>query len=221
MGLLPCLNRGSDRWWLPCNLQVTEVLGELLLQAQPGEPLSPATHRRILGAMLNDPPLLIFAALQYPDDRVEPAQLVDWLTANIAARLVSGEAYLGEPPITAEIAKRWIRLRDHFRTLPIQAWIDNAALWLEVTGPAVPPEWQRQWPALADAQVVLDEVERRLEPAIDIRLLPGLQVAEAEVENDRHEQQASDEQQVGAKQQPAVATLEHYAGQSQASGTSR
>lgn len=159
MGLLPCLNRGSDRWWLPCSLPVTEVLGELLLQSQPGVPLWPATQRRVRRALLNDPPLLIFAALHCPDDRVEPDQLVDWLTANIASRLASGEAYLGEPPITPEIAKRWNRLRDHFRTLPMEQWIDHAALWLEVTGPAVPSEWQRQWPTLADSQTVLDEID--------------------------------------------------------------
>ena len=148
MGLMPCLRRGSDRWWLPCSLQVTEVLGELLLRTEPGQPLTAASRRRAHRAILTDPPLMIYASLGWTGDRVEPMQLVDWLADHIVSRLASGDAYLGEPPITSAVAKRWNRLRDHFRTLPIQRWLEDAALWLEVMGPTVPAAWKQQWPAV-------------------------------------------------------------------------
>ena len=153
MGLLPCLRRGSDRWWLPCSLQATEVVAELLLHSEPnqalrGQPLTAATRRRVHRAILTDPPLMIYASLNWTADRVEPMQLVDWLANHILERVASGEAYLGQPAITAAIARRWNRLRDHFRTLPIQRWLDDAGLWLEVTGPPVPPAWKQQWPTI-------------------------------------------------------------------------
>ncbi len=37
MGLLPCLRRGSDRWWLPRSLEATEAIGHLLLAAGRGQ----------------------------------------------------------------------------------------------------------------------------------------------------------------------------------------
>jgi signal transduction histidine kinase len=159
MGLLPCLRHGSDRWWLPCHLQVTEVMGEVLLEADPEQPLPPATHRRVLRTIWNDPPLMIFAALQFPGDTVDPHQLVDWLASQLSHRLVGGEAYLGEPTVTPAIAKQWNRLRDHFRTLPRQQWIGQAGLWLEVTGPPVPQGWKQQWPTLAEPEDVREQAE--------------------------------------------------------------
>ncbi|MCH5374467.1 MAG: hypothetical protein JJ992_10850, partial [Planctomycetes bacterium] len=102
-------------------------MGELLLRADPQQPLPPPTRWRVLRTILNDPPLLIFAALHHPGDTVEPHQLVDWLASRMSHRLVEGEAYLGEPSVTPAIAKQWNRLRDHFRTLPRQQWIDQAA----------------------------------------------------------------------------------------------
>jgi hypothetical protein len=64
-----------------------------------------------------------------------------------------------------------------------------------------------------------DQVKGRLEPRIDRGLFPGLQIPEAEIQDDGNGQEATDEQQVRAKEQSAVAILEHYS--SQASGTSR
>jgi signal transduction histidine kinase len=183
MGLLPSLRRGSDRWWLPCSLEVTEALGELLLNYPPnqagaseigpgqfgsGHPrpansrtdqsfevpspasrcLTVATRRRLHRAILNDPPLMIFAALGCTGDVVRPMQLVDWLAEHIGARLASGDAFLGEPVISSALSQRWRRLRDHFRTLPMPRWLDEAGLWLEAAGPPVPPAWKQEWPKL-------------------------------------------------------------------------
>ena len=159
MGLLPCLRRGSDRWCLPCSLQATEVLAELLLRSQQGQPLTTATRRRVHRAILTDPPLMIYASLASTADRVEPMQLVDWLADHILERIASGDAYLGQPAITAAIARRWNRLRDHFRTLPIQRWLDDAALWLEVTGPKVSAAWKQQWPTVCQDEDLAEAVD--------------------------------------------------------------
>lgn len=148
MGFLPCLRRGTDRWWLPCSLPVTEALGELLLRNVPGQSLAVGTRRRLHRAVLTDPPLMIFASLSWIGEQVEPMQLVDWLVDHLSERLLSGEAYLGEPDISPAIARRWNRLRDHYRTVPFQRWLEDAALWLEVTGPPVPDDWKLQWPQL-------------------------------------------------------------------------
>ncbi len=177
MGLLPCLRRGSDRWWLPCSLQATEVLAELLLRSQQGQPLTTATRRRVHRAILTDPPLMIYASLASTADRVEPMQLVDWLADHILERIASGDAYLGQPAITAAIARRWNRLRDHFRTLPIQRWLDDAALWLEVTGPTVSAAWKQQWPTVCQDEDLAEAVDasRQLdEPAPTFSMLQQL-----------------------------------------------
>ena len=148
MGLLPCLRRGSDRWWLPRSANATEAVGHLMLAAGRGIPVDGPTRARVLRTLETDPPLLIFAALGWTGRRVEPLELVDWLAQHVTGRFASGDAFLGAPPITSVIQQRWNRLRDHFRTLPIENWLDDAALWLEVTGPRVSNTWREQWPQI-------------------------------------------------------------------------
>lgn len=192
MGLLPCLRRGSDRWWLPRGLEATEAIGHLLLadgrnraseRAHSGVPhvtsgehvaagqhvgprdydrslhpldhgdhrpqLDPALRSRVLRALQTDPPLLIFAALSWSGDQVEPIELVDWLASNVTSRFASGDAFLGAPPIESATVSRWNRLRDHFRTLPLERWLEDAPLWLEVTGPKPSSAWREQWPTIS------------------------------------------------------------------------
>lgn len=177
MGYLPCLRRGSDRWWLPCSPVATETLGELLMVSVPGQPLSGPTRTRLYRAILADPPLMIFASLGVTGKAVQPMQLVDWLAEHAATRLSSGDAYLGAPPITASITKRWNRLRDHFRTLPIQRWLEDASLWLEVTGPNVPQAWKQQWPKVIQNEEHSDPFDAAMgspEPAPAFHLLQHL-----------------------------------------------
>ena len=206
MGLLPSLRRGSDRWWLPCSFQVTEVLGELLVSYPPSQfrpehlgtnqsvtehsvtgqsfavpsstgasCLTAGTRRRLHRAIMSDPPLMIFAALGWTGDVVRPMQLVDWLADHIGARLASGDAYLGEPALTSTLSRRWQRLGDHFRTLPKQRWLAEAELWLEATGPPVPPAWKKQWPKLeADEELAANVLNAGSESEPPFHLLQQL-----------------------------------------------
>jgi signal transduction histidine kinase len=148
MGLLPCLRRGSDRWWLPCGAEATEVIGSLLLAAGRQTGIDSATRAQVLRTLKADPPLLIFAALHASGEQLDSGELVDWLADNVTSRFASGDAFLGAPQITAPVCKRWNKLRDHFRTLPVEHWLQDASLWLEVTGPRVSNRWREQWPEL-------------------------------------------------------------------------
>ncbi len=145
MGLLPCIRRGSDRWWLPRSAQATEALGHLMLSSSRGA-VDTVTRQRLLRAIESDPPLLIFASLNWTGDRVETGELVDWFSQHVIGRFASGDAFLSAPPISSAMEQRWKKLNDHFRTLPIGQWLNDAALWLEVTGPKVSNAWQQQWP---------------------------------------------------------------------------
>lgn len=148
MSLLPCVRRGSDRWWLPRSGQATEAIGHLIIANSPAG-IDTATRRRVLRAIESDPSLLIFTALNWTGDRVGTGELVDWLAEHVTDHFASGDAFLGAPPITPEMQRRWKRLEDHFRTLPVTRWLDDAALWLEVTGPKVSAAWRQQWPEIS------------------------------------------------------------------------
>lgn len=148
MGLLPCLRRGSNRWWLPRSTAATEAIGLLMLSAARGTGMDAPTRARVQRTLETDPPLLIFTALSWSGDQVQTGELVDWLAEHVTQRFSSGDAFLNAPPITSTIQQRWNKLHDHFRTLPVQRWLDDAALWLEVTGPQVSNTWREQWPSV-------------------------------------------------------------------------
>ncbi len=148
VGLLPCLQRESMRWWLPRSHVATEALGRALLATGRGQ-ADDETHQGIVSALLIDPPLLIYAALGWPGERAELDDLADWLTQHAADLIASGEAYLDVPAMDQQALHRWNQLRDHWQTVPIHQWLDGAPLWLEVTGPRVPESWRDQWPVIA------------------------------------------------------------------------
>lgn len=147
MSLFPCIRRGSDRWWLPRSARATEAIGHLML-AKAKAPLDASVRRRVLQAIESDPPLLIFSALNWTTDRVETGQLVDWLAEHVTGRFASGDAFLGAPTITPNMQSRWNKLETHFRVLPVERWLEDAALWLEVSGPDVSATWRQQWPTV-------------------------------------------------------------------------
>lgn len=147
MSLFPCIRRGSDRWWLPRSGAATEAIGHLML-ANPKASLDSHVRRRVIRAIESDPPLLIFSALNWTTDPVETAQLVDWLAAHVTGRFASGDAFLGAPTITPAMQTRWKKLESHFRSLPIERWLEDAPLWLEVGGPKVSSAWRQQWPTV-------------------------------------------------------------------------
>ena len=146
MGLLPCLRRGSDRWWLPRSDEATEAIGLLMLAAGRGGEIDAPTRTRVQHTIESDPALLIFSALNWPHDQVGTDQLVDWLAENATNRFASGDAFLGVPLVSSAMVQRWKKLRDHFRTIPTERWLDDAALWLEVSGPRVSKTWSQLWP---------------------------------------------------------------------------
>ena len=89
------------------------------------------------------------------------------MSAQLIGRFASGDAFLGAPKITDAHRKRWGKLRDHYQTLPIEQWMEDASLWLEVAGPRVPDAWRQQWPdIIADehSAVDVDETPSMLQP---------------------------------------------------------
>lgn len=156
MGLLPCLRRGSDRWWLPRSDEAGEVIGRLLIAHGRQAPIDRPTQRLLMRTLRTDPPLMIFAALSWPGSHASLADLAQWLGQSITQRFAAGDAFLGTPESTPEIRLRWRKLRDYFRTLPIEQWMDEAGLWLEVTGPPVSESWRNQWPVIGTEYVELE-----------------------------------------------------------------
>lgn len=154
MGLLPCLRRGSERWWLPQTELSTDAIGRLLLMDRRSgngnnPPLAGAIRDQVCRALQSDPAYFIYTALTYSGPvPVELDQLVTWHAQNITGQLASGDAYLGVPQITPAMQKRWRKLTDHFRTIPTSRWMEDAPLWLEVTGPQVSNTWREQWPLI-------------------------------------------------------------------------
>jgi len=169
MGLLPCIRRGSDRWWLPRSELATEAIAHLMLSSTRSADRSPtgdgfsidrfsidgATRQRVGRAIESDPTLLIFCSLNFSanfsspnrtGDRVETNELVDWLAEHAIERFSGGDAFLGAPAISSEMQTRWKTLHNHYRVLPSERWLDDAPLWLEVTGPKVSSAWRQQWP---------------------------------------------------------------------------
>lgn len=152
MGLLPCLRRGSSRWWLPLSVGASEVLASIMI-AQAGTPASDGTPEARLRAgvcerLRLDPPLLIQAALEQPRSEVTLGELADWWIRHATARFAGGDAFLDAPDLGPAQRRHFRKLRDHFRTLPLARWLEDAGLWLEVLGPPVPPNWREDWPRL-------------------------------------------------------------------------
>lgn len=160
MGLLPCLRRGSDRWWLPRSDAAGEVIGRLLVAYGRQVRLDGATRQLVLRTLRNDPPLMIFSALNWPGTHASMADLVQWLADHVTQRFAGGDAFLGAPDSTPELRTRWRKLRDYFRTLPIEQWMDEAGLWMEVAGPIVPENWRSQWPVISTDYVEGERVSR-------------------------------------------------------------
>lgn len=150
MGLLPCLRRGGDRWWLPLSEAASETLGLVLLACGRGDgQIDARTRGRLLHTLRHDPPLLIYAALSWPGGHASLDELSDWLAQHAVGRFASGDAFLGAPRLQRDHYRRWNKLRDYYRTIPHESWLEEASLWLEVTGPAVNHAWREQWPTIA------------------------------------------------------------------------
>lgn len=160
MGLFPCLRHGSGRWWLPLSEISLSAIGNLLIFHNTD---SPVLRRDLAEAIRLDPPLFLFAALQWPLRIASETDLVEWLIENVPGQFASGDAYLGTPEVTSETQQRFRKLRAHYKTLDRSDWMRDAPLWLEVLGDAVPLSWHQTWPTVEFEDTAADLNESALD----------------------------------------------------------
>ena len=176
MGWLPCIRRGSDRWWLPRSAAATDIVTQILLApnnahkatVDEGTPDSaqPELTRAVANVIAVDPPLFLYCALSVDlgnsvHESVQPTDtqtasvsppsldidtLACWLIGHAHHHFASGESLLGAPILTDFHDQQTRRLLDHYRALPLDRWMDDAVLWLQAFGPKVSSAWQHQWP---------------------------------------------------------------------------
>ena len=153
MKWLPCIRRGSDRWWLPRSATATDVVAVIMLNH--GNDAG-RLHKSVVDALKADPALFVYCALSstFEDNHrstLTVSDLADWLITNAVARFASGDGLMGAPnptePHKQEQYSQQVRnLSDHFLKLSVERWMDDAVLWLEAFGPKVSAAWQQQWP---------------------------------------------------------------------------
>ncbi|TWT53204.1 Sensor protein ZraS [Rubripirellula amarantea] len=148
MAWLPCIRRGSQRWWLPRSLDATDAIIRLLLSKERSQAIPRSLVDHLSGVIQRDAPLLIFCAVHIDASQVEVTDLARWLIDHATGCFANGDAYLGFEPPQIDVAKQTQKLSDHFRTLPVDLWMNDASLWLETFGPPVPVAWQQQWPTV-------------------------------------------------------------------------
>lgn len=110
-------------------------------------------QNELIDVLASDPPLLIYAALQTTaasGSAVGIETLARTLVDGLVRQLTFGDLALGAPAETEEVVDRFRRLTNHFATLPIGRWMDDATLWLETTGPRISAAWRSQWPSVID-----------------------------------------------------------------------
>ncbi|MCA9138000.1 MAG: HAMP domain-containing histidine kinase [Planctomycetales bacterium] len=149
-GVLPPISRGPNRWWLPLSDTSLVALADAISQScgdwsQPGS----IVVRRVVSAFGEDPPLLLFALLRWPGEGfVSLVELAEWLVGVAPAEFSGGEWILSAPEITDQHQRHWSRLLAKNHRTESREWIESAAEWLEVLGPAVDPEWMAELPAI-------------------------------------------------------------------------
>jgi hypothetical protein len=142
-GLLPPIRFGDSRWWLPLSDVAMVGLSRALFDAPSGV-ATPAPHavRQLAATMLDDPPLLLFAVLRSSGESfVAVSELAEQLAGSLLDELSSGDWMLAAPEMTPQHQRHWSRLMAQCRASDPNAWIERAASWLRVMGPAVDPEW--------------------------------------------------------------------------------
>jgi signal transduction histidine kinase len=123
-------------------------------------------------ALKSDPSLFLYCALSCSGETSSQssftvANLADWLIAKAVECFSSGDAMIASPSPSDEHRQRIQKLNEHYRTLPISQWMDDAVLWLEAFGPKVSAAWQQQWPTIivpTNGVVTADESASGLDP---------------------------------------------------------
>ncbi len=154
---LPVIQRGPERWWLPCSTSVTVLLSNVLLSQTTNDTLAKDLYRQVVDAIRSDPPLFLYCLLnvadsEFGEDPVTVESLSQWLQSSLTDQLIKGDSFLGTPPVSNSLLNEWSRLRGFFRTLPIKKWGSNGQLWLETTGPKVPAKWRKNWVTIEDSE---------------------------------------------------------------------
>lgn len=148
MGFLPALRYESDRWWLPCGRTSMQILSKLLISAARATPVDVPTRLQLIQSLHEDPSLLIFTAIRCKHPHPTLEVLADWWIHHAVDCYAEGDAFIGSPGSDEELQSQWRKLRDYFHTLPLNQWMDQADLWLCLTGPTPPAAWKRQWPQI-------------------------------------------------------------------------
>lgn len=151
MRWLPCIRRGSERWWLPRSAVATDVVAAIMLNHGTD---ADGLRDSVAHAFMADPALFLYCALTCSAENNDTstftiAALADWLIASAVARFAGGDALMGAPSPSEHHDQQVRSLSDHYHTLPVERWMDDATLWLEAFGPKVSAAWQQQWPTIA------------------------------------------------------------------------
>ncbi|MCO8124935.1 HAMP domain-containing histidine kinase [Stieleria sp. TO1_6] len=149
-GVLPPICRQSQRWWLPLSDTALVALSHALATGHGDwQKPSPPAVKRVLTALGQDPPLLLFALLHWPgDDFVSATELAEWLLGAAAELFSGGQWILSAPSITDQQQRQWSRLMARSGSLAPNQWLQHAADWLQVAGPDVDADWIASLPAV-------------------------------------------------------------------------
>ncbi len=185
-GWLPCLTFEDAHWWMPLSQHAFTVIAESmavtcdidLLASSQTSTLTPPSflRRRITTALVDDPALMIFTAIAAnlpPADSADAVKstddttpitvtlddLADWLFANIGSMFLESGQYFAAPDLTPELLGRFRKLNSYFQTQAVTSWVQQADLWLEVTGPAIPFAWHQSWPQIDQESIQIAKEE--------------------------------------------------------------
>ena len=144
---LPPIDLGGHRYWFPKRTATIEALAIALIGrsdnvgSETGGPLDPSI-RPLCRAMSNEPSLAIYAGLTSGGGTL--TEVATRFRGDLADRLTDGLDPSAEPMMDDAGWDRFGELDRYLRTQPIDRWMRQAKLYLQVTGPAPAPEIQRE-----------------------------------------------------------------------------
>lgn len=190
---LPAVRWGGAVWVLPLAPRSAEGLAAVMLRtssgsatlldggASSGPDADLEWSAGVVAELLRgDPALAIFSVLEFlcvtpsvAGTPVEVDELAVWLAAALPNLWLDGDRALAGDALGGECDERWRAVYRQTIRQPIERWMDSAACWLEITGPAVPPAWRASWPGLVDSAADEDTSDERDNPAVEGDPLAG------------------------------------------------
>ena len=149
-GVLPPIAHNSKRWWLPLSDTALVALSAAISASIPDrDAANPLVVKRVLSAMMDDPPLFLYALFRWPgDDFVSATELAEWLIGVAPREFSAGQWVLSAPEISDQHQHHWSRLMAQSRSTDPGQWVGHAAEWLQVLGPEVDADWIASRPAV-------------------------------------------------------------------------